>query len=63
MDNIERAEQISEFYLALSLQRRDVVDVDANGYCLNCGDPIDGGRRWCDNDCRDDWARRERRAD
>ncbi|GAB4173788.1 MAG: hypothetical protein Fur0039_15370 [Rhodocyclaceae bacterium] len=25
------------------------------GFCLNCGAPIEEGRRWCDADCRDDW--------
>ena len=29
----------------------------ATGYCLWCEEPLEGGRRWCDSDCRDDWER------
>lgn len=31
----------------------------AVGYCLNCGEPLPDGRRWCNRECRDDWCRRE----
>lgn len=27
------------------------------GVCLNCGEPLKPGLRWCDADCRDDWQR------
>jgi hypothetical protein len=25
------------------------------GFCLNCGAGVDGNKRWCDSECRDDW--------
>ena len=31
------------------------------GVCLNCGDPVEGDRRWCGAICRDDWEDREER--
>jgi len=31
--------------------------VDAIGICIECGDQIAVGLRWCDKDCRDDWQR------
>lgn len=30
------------------------------GMCLNCGDKVGEEMRWCSNDCRDDWQRRNR---
>lgn len=32
------------------------------GVCLNCGEPLPEGQRWCDAECRDDWSAREGRA-
>jgi hypothetical protein len=34
---------------------------EATGFCLNCGNPLTDGRRWCDAECRDDSDRRDRR--
>jgi len=31
----------------------------ASEVCLNCGTPTTSGARWCDADCRDDWALRQ----
>lgn len=27
------------------------------GYCLHCDEPVAEGHRWCDTECRDDWAK------
>lgn len=32
------------------------------GYCHNCSERVTGNQRWCDEDCRDDWEKRERNA-
>ncbi len=37
---------------------RGATPARATGRCLNCGEPLAQGLRWCDTDCRDDWARR-----
>lgn len=32
------------------------------GHCLNCGDPVEEGLRWCPGgECRDDWQARQPR--
>ena len=36
-------------------------EAEANGYCLNCGSPVEEGLRWCPpispgaDGCREDW--------
>lgn len=29
------------------------------GKCLDCGEPLDAPKRWCDKVCRDAWQRRQ----
>lgn len=36
--------------------------VPSSPACLNCGTPTQGGARWCDADCRDDWMLREKQG-
>ena len=31
----------------------------ATGYWLNCGEPQEEGRRWCDAECRDLWEKNQ----
>jgi hypothetical protein len=33
----------------------------STGYCLNCDEPLDDGRRWCDAECCKDWQARTSR--
>lgn len=40
---------------ALALKVRAPEGPVATGCCLACGVALEGGRRWCDADCRDDW--------
>lgn len=30
------------------------------GRCLNCGEAVAQVRRWCDDECRDDWQARQK---
>ena len=39
------------------LKARQPPAPEATGFCLNCGEPLPPGQRWCDSDCRDDWER------
>jgi hypothetical protein len=33
-------------------------EAEATGMCLNeCGASLPAGRRWCDDQCRDDWQK------
>lgn len=38
-----------------ALQLRKASAPEPCGACLNCGEPLEPGLRWCDTDCRDDW--------
>jgi hypothetical protein len=35
---------------------------DPTGVCLNCGELVSDGLRWCDPECRDDWEHRQRQS-
>ncbi len=46
----------------LALSQRAPEGPRATGKCLHCDEPVPVGRRWCDQECRDDWQfARERR--
>lgn len=36
-------------------------DAPVTGSCLNCGDPLPHGWRWCDTLCQNDWSHRKSR--
>ena len=64
MDEVDIAERATEALMAARLaqvrERKD--EAPHTGHCLNCGEPLPAGRRWCDADCRDEWeARNEKR--
>ena len=70
MDEIERAQQETERFLATSLRKHQQKqaskpEITAKGHCLNCDEPLAQlpdkckAPRWCDADCRDDWDQRE----
>lgn len=64
MEIIDRAQEEVERQLERSLQlaRNQGIKYHAIGYCLNCGEPLDDGVRWCDADCRDDFLKWENRG-
>lgn len=43
---------------AVAKYRRGPKGTPGVGVCLNCSAMLDDDRRWCDNDCRDDWETR-----
>ena len=46
----------ADLFLHVAIQRKRTEGPKAEGYCLNCFEPIvDDFRRWCDAECRDDW--------
>lgn len=61
MDIIDRGSQRAEEDLERALQVRKPSGPAPTGECLFCGVKLDGGRRWCDAGCRDDWDMLERR--
>lgn len=56
MDEIERAEafqaKLNEAAIE-NIRKNTEIPVNTTGLCLTCGEPVDGGRRWCDAECRD----------
>ena len=62
MDVIDQGCERAERDLGLALQVRKPEGPSATGICLFCGEPVGGGVRWCDAECRDDWERALRRA-
>lgn len=63
VDEVDIANKNSEFFLELALnnhKKRSQQTIAATGFCLNCNEPLSGDKCWCDNDCRDDWEKRNR---
>ena len=60
-DDIDRAQERDLQYQAdmeIDRKYRAAQEARANaatGECLYCGDPLGGGRRFCDAECRDAW--------
>jgi hypothetical protein len=57
-DDADVAQETEERDRRLALRVRKPEGPPACGYCHNCSEPVRGGERWCDDDCRDDWERR-----
>ena len=56
-DTVDLAQVQNERLNQAALALRKPVAPEATGRCLNCGEPLPDGQRWCDADCRDDWQR------
>lgn len=63
-DIIDKGNETADFFLDKALQERKRIAKVATphgvGMCLNCGAEVDGDRRWCDADCRDQWQQDNR---
>lgn len=58
-DLVDQAQKQEEVILDLTLANlRKTGGPRATGACLNCDEPLALGERWCDADCRADWAKR-----
>lgn len=56
-DFCDDASKVSELYLDIALKKSRQQDgPQATGFCLNCKEPLPKDERFCDSDCRDDWA-------
>ena len=54
-DRIEIEDEIRKRY------RKTYDYVKESGHCLNCGEVVPSGRRWCDKDCAEDWEYNQQR--
>lgn len=66
MDNLDRAQKETDLLQLRQLQavreKASHREVEATGFCLNCGEEVEPGRRWCCADCRDEWELRKKRG-
>lgn len=59
-DMVDQAQEQEEAILDLRLANlRKAAGPRATGACLNCDESLAREERWCDADCRADWAKRE----
>lgn len=61
VDEIDRTENQAGIYHKMNLaSSKRPSGPEPTGACLYCDDPLDGNRRWCSPECRDDWERENR---
>ena len=61
-DEIDRANDEAERYLAEAARIKRPVGPQPNGRCHFCDEIVDDEARWCDKGCRDGWERNQRRV-
>ncbi len=62
MDILDMADETQETFMRAAMSNVGrPLQVHGIGMCLNCGAAVDGERRWCDTDCRNDWERHGRK--
>jgi hypothetical protein len=59
MDDADAADLTVEQHLNRALARRHAT-LPAVGQCYSCAEPVDGGSRFCDRECLDDYERADR---
>lgn len=60
MDEADIAQPLIEARIEAGIKAAsEAKGPEATGHCLNCGEELADGARWCDADCRDDWQKRE----
>jgi predicted nucleic acid-binding Zn ribbon protein len=59
MDEADAADLTQQQTLAAAMRRRNAT-LPAVGACYSCAEPVDGGARFCDAECREDYERAER---
>lgn len=55
MDEIDRANEQAEHFRRVAERVRKPKGPKGTGFCLNCGADVATSRRWCDQDCRDEY--------
>lgn len=59
-DQVDQAQEFEAMHRDIAMRERRSSSLQYTGSCYNCGDITGGGRRFCDADCRDDYAKREK---
>ena len=58
-DIIDTANDYAEVLTEAARQFRKPEGPKATGFCLNCGEALEDGRRFCDFDCMSQWEKRQ----
>lgn len=53
--------EMRERQLSIDIIRSRVVEVQPNGICYNCDEPVDHPKKFCDSDCASDFNKRNRK--
>lgn len=59
-NDLEKAEQLQQQKLRDSIEkaRKDLTKSSKpTGFCLNCGEPLQESKRFCDKDCAEDYEK------
>lgn len=61
LDEIDMASDMMEAQISRAVAKASGQEIPKNqtGKCLYCREPVEGGRRWCDADCREEYERRK----
>lgn len=55
---LEMAEEFQHEQLVRAIERARADVVEPTGYCLNCEEKLDGTRKFCNAECREDYESR-----
>lgn len=58
--HLEMAEQFQEEQLVRAIQKARSEIVAPTGHCLNCEEKVEGTRRFCNPECREDYESRQK---
>lgn len=62
-DDIDNAQSVTELFTEIALKNtQQQTQPTHSGFCLNCREPIDKSKPFCDADCRDDFEKRRKMA-
>ena len=63
-DLVDNANATAEYLAGLAVKdaRTKRQGPKPTGHCLNCGETLNGERRWCDKDCASDWEKLKARG-
>lgn len=57
-DQYDRASELEQMARDDALRARRDEGPAMTGYCFYCAEKVADGLRWCDAECRDEWATR-----
>jgi len=66
-DIADKGNEAADLFLSAALRNRQNAAITAPtsgiGICLNCHAEVEGERRWCNAECRDEWQAEQKRRE